>query len=234
MENYSREIYQTREEWLTARALGGSSASAILNKNPYMTRLELLAAVISKLRNGGETAIKNPRDNSTNEILQYGVQSEPLIRKEFALDFKHKYIVRPPKKYEMYRSLSKKYLTATVDGLLVDKETKELGILEIKTHDIRNRSDLENWTNHLPENYYIQVLHYLLVINNASFAILVAKLRFYDFKNEERKLERTETRYYYMKRSEVESDIAFLEKAETEFMETYVQQEKIPSIYLEF
>ncbi len=233
MKKYNREIYKTREEWLAARALGGSSASAILNKNPYMTRLELLAAVISKIRNHEEIS-NNRHDDATNEILQYGVQSEPLIRKEFALDFKHEYIVRSPKKFEMYRSIDKKYLTATVDGLLIDKKTKELGILEIKTHDVRGRSDLENWTNHLPENYYIQLLHYLLVINDASFAILAAKLRFYDFKNEERQLERTETRYFYVKRSEVVNDIAFLEKAETEFMEVYVQQEKIPNIYLEF
>ena len=84
----------------------------------------------------------------------------------------------------MYRRIDKPYMTATLDGKLVEIATGRKGILEIKTREIKNREDAENWQNgKIPDNYYIQCLHYLSVLNDHEFAILVAKLNFLQVEN---------------------------------------------------
>ena len=224
--NYTREDYKDKSIWLNHRGFGGSSASAILNKNPYMSKLELYKSCIS--------ANKSKKKDSSNEATIYGTKCEPLIRKMFALDYPQ-YKVHSPKEYEMYRRIDKPYLTATLDGILTDKITKEKGILEIKTHDIRNREDDENWKVKLPDNYYIQVLHYLLVMNDFKFVILCAKLRYFDYHNKNgKKLLRQEIRYYYIDRKEVEKDLEYLEQKETEFYEENIVKRIIPKVEIEF
>ena len=229
MRNYTRERYSTKEEWLKNRGFGGSSASAILGLNPYMSPLELYKAIVMPSNKQFE--------KTQNEAMAYGNQCEPLIRKQFAIDFAETLTVRAPRGNEMYRRKDKRYMTATLDGLLFNKLTKEKGVLEIKTHDIRNRKDEENWSNHIPDNYYIQVLHYLLVMNDCTFAILTAKLRFFDYYSESgKKLLKTETRYYFINRNDeqIQKDLAFLENAETKFWEENILKKIIPPITLSF
>lgn len=226
--NYTKETFKTKEQWLKARGLGGSSASAILGKNPYMSILELYRAIVMPN--------KNPLVNQ-NESMYYGTRCEPLMRKLFAYDFKDVYRVHTPKDNEMYRRKDKPYMTATVDGVLTEKKTKRKGILEIKTHDIRNRKDEEMWSNHLPENYYIQVLHYLLVMNDCEFVEVNAKLKFYDYFNADgKKLKKTELRYYYIDRNDehIQKDLAYLERKETEFWENNVLKKVMPIVTFKF
>lgn len=226
--NYTREIFKTKEEWLKHRGLGGSSASAILGKNPYMSKLELYRAIVMPNKN---PLIKQ------NESMYYGTRCEPLIRNLFAYDHDDLYRVHTPKKYEMYRRIDKPYMTATLDGVLTEKGTQKKGILEVKTHDVRNRKDEEEWKDHIPENYYIQVLHYLLVMNDCEYVVLTAKLKFYDYFNADgKKLTKTEIRYYYIDRNDehIQKDLAFLEKKETEFWEENVQKKVMPTLKFKF
>lgn len=226
--NYTKETFKGREEWLKARGFGGSSASAILGKNPYMTTLELYKAIVMPS--------KHPLVKG-NESMAYGTKCEPLIRKLFAYDHQEQYRVHSPKNNEMYRRIDKPYMTATLDGLLYEKKTKRKGILEIKTHDVRNRKDEDVWKDHIPENYYIQVLHYLLVMNDCDFVVLTAKLRFFDYFNANgKKLLKSEIRYYYIDRNDehIQKDLAFLEKKETEFWENNVQKKIMPSLKITF
>ena len=70
-----------------------------------------------------------------------------------------------------------------------------------------------------------QVIHYLKLMNDYDGAILVARLRFFDYYNEDgKKLLRTETRYYYIDRKdeEVQKQMIALEKVETKFWEENV------------
>ena len=125
----------------------------------------------------------------------------------------------------MYCRLDKPWMTATLDGQLIHKISKKKFILEIKTHDIRNKKDDEMWQVTIPVNYFIQVIHYLNVMNDYDGAILVARLRFFDYYNEDgKKLLRTETRYYYIDRKdeEVQKQMIALEKVETKFWEENV------------
>ena len=90
---------------------------------------------------------------------------------------------------------------------------------------VRNKKDDEMWQVTIPVNYFIQVIHYLNVMNDYDGAILVARLRFFDYYNEDgKKLLRTETRYYYIDRKdeEVQKQMIALEKVETKFWEENV------------
>lgn len=226
--NYVKETFKTKEEWLKARGFGGSSASAILDMNPYMSKLELYRAIVMPHKH---PIVKE------NEAMNYGTKCEPLIRKMFAYDFAQTHRIHTPKDNEMYRRVDKPYMTATLDGILTNKETKEKGILEIKTHDVRNRKDEENWSSQIPNNYYIQVLHYLLVMNDFKYAILVGKLRFYDYYHADgKKLLKTEVRYYYIDRNDeqVKKDLEYLEKKETEFWENNIQKKIMPTLEFKF
>lgn len=208
--------------------MGGSSASAVLNQNPWMSKLELYKSIVSPAKKN----IKS--DRAPNEMMAYGIKSEPLIRRQFILDHPHLRVITP-RSFEMFRRKDKPYLTATVDGRIIVRDNKlRKGVLEIKTRDIRNRADDQAWQGQLPQNYFIQVMHYLMILNDFDFAVVVAKLRFYDYFHEDgKKLLRTETRYYHIERSEVEEDIANLEKVLTHFWEHNVQKRIIPNTNLE-
>ena len=223
---YKVEHYKDKNHWLNARGIGGSSASAIVGMNPWMNTLDLYNTLLG---------YKEEIGSVSNTSTDYGIDSEPLIRKQYALDFPE-YKVHTPKQNEMYRRIDKPYLTATLDGVLVEKGTKRKGILEIKTHDIRNQADDEYWGTTIPQNYFIQVLHYLMVMNDFEFVELVAKLRFFDyFAKGGKKLLKTEYRYYHIERSDesVQKWLSYLEKKETEFYEFNIKNKIPPKISIE-
>ena len=215
---YTKEKFKNREKWLDSRSIGGSSASAILGYNPRLNKLELYDQLVNGKR----------KEEKENEAIKYGNACEGILRKHFALSFKDKYKVQEHKEIVMYRDIKKPYLTATLDGELLDLITHEKGILEIKTHDVRNKEDLEIWANGLPQNYFVQILHYLLVRKDMTFAVLYVELRFYDYSNG-KKYDHSEMRHYFVKRSEVQNQIDYLEKKETEFYEEFVVNRKLPN-----
>lgn len=224
--NYLRESYKTKEEWLKARGFGGSSAAAIIGKSPYMSKLELYKACIT------DSASREKNSDS----MTYGTMLEPIVRKAFAYDYGDSYSVRAPKGHEMYRRADKPYLTATVDGILTDLSTGKRGVLEIKTHDFRNGADEDEWNGRVPDNYYIQMLHYMMVMDDMEFAILYAKLRYFRYDDEgSRTLDHSELRAYEpIRREDVADELRWLEAKETEFWEENIKKRKIPSDFLVF
>ena len=130
--------------------------------------------------------------------------------------------------YDQYGRIAnlKKYpfLFATLDGELTEKQTGRKGILEIKTTEIINSIQLLKWKNRIPDNYYIQVLHQLLV-TGYDFAIVKAQLKFsYDGV-------RLETRHYTIERNEVIKDMEYLLKKEIAFWECVTEKRK-PNLIL--
>ena len=73
--------------------------------------------------------------------------------------------------------INKKYpwAHASLDGELVDPDGRR-GILEIKTTNILQSMQWQKWDNQIPDNYYIQILHYLLV-TEYDFVVLKAQLK---------------------------------------------------------
>ena len=213
---YTLEKYQNKLEWLNHRGIGGSSASAILEENPYKSKIELYFDI----KNGSEN-IEEAEPN-VNEI--YGTQCEDLIRQLFRLNHLE-YKVNNPIKNSFYRRIDKPYLTASLDGTLINLTNKQKGILEIKTRDIRSKEDNALWEKGLPQNYFIQVLHYLVVMNDFDFAVVSYKLRYFN----DGVVEKEVIKNHYIYRKDFINDLKFLEKKESEFYEINIKKGLIPS-----
>lgn len=98
-------------------------------------------------------------------------------------------------------------------------------MLEIKTTNILQSLQKEKWRGRIPDNYYIQVLHYLMV-TGFDFVVLKAQLK-YDHDGD---IFLT-TKHYRIDREDVLEDIAFLEKSEKEFSE-YIKNDVQPPLVL--
>lgn len=207
----------TREEWLEERkkGIGGSDAATILGLNPYKTSIQLWEE---------KTGRKQAEDISDKPYVQYGTKAEDHLRELFKLDFPQYEVSH--QENTIIKHPTYPFLFASLDGQLVDKETGELGVLEIKTSEILRSMQKEKWKEKIPDNYYCQVLHYLNV-TGYSFAVLKAQLR-YDYNGNIR----LETKHYTIKRQEVEEDIKLLCEKEIEFWTKYVEKDVAPPLVL--
>lgn len=204
----------SREEWLKHRdRIGGSDASAILGMNPYRTNIELWQIKTGQLI---------PEDISDKPYVKYGTQAEMHLRGLFRLDFPEYQV----EYVENNMFLNDKYpfAHASLDGWLTDQDGRK-GILEIKTTNILQSMQKEKWNHRIPDNYYIQILHYLMV-TEFDYAILKAQLKS-EFNGEIY----LQTRHYKIERSEVQEDIDFLESSERRFWKQ-VQERKRPDLIL--
>lgn len=206
---------KNHSDWLKKRSfgIGGSDASAIVGMNPYKSNIELFEE---------KTGRRIPEDISDKPYVKYGTRAEPLIRALFALDY-------PEYKVDYHgdrilRCIEYPFLQASLDGELTDKCGRR-GVLEIKTTNILQSMQKEKWIDRIPDNYYIQVLHYLIV-TGYDFVVLCAHLR-----NDWGDDRRTSIRHYFIERSEVEEDLAQLLKAEIEFWK-YAESGRKPPLVL--
>lgn len=191
----------SREEWLTVRSdrIGGSEASAVVGLNPYMSNTDLWAI---------KMGLKIPEDISEKPYVRYGHDAEPLLRDLFRLDFpdyKVGYVDN-----NLFINSRYPWAHASLDGWLQDPEGRT-GILEIKTTEILQSMQKEKWKDRIPDNYYLQVLHYMMVME-ADFACLKAQLK-YDYGGDIY----LQIRHYWIERADVEDDIRILEEREEEF-----------------
>lgn len=204
-----------RAEWLEARKnrIGGSDAASIVGMNPYRTNVELW-----EIKTGRVEA----EDISDKPYVKYGSEAEKHLRELFKLDFpqyKVSYV-----EDNMWLNDKHPYAHASLDGWLEDEQGRK-GILEIKTTNILQSMQKEKWNNRIPDSYYIQVLHYLMV-TEFDFAILKAQLK-YDFDDDIM----LTTKHYKIEREEVQEDIEYLQKAEKDFYSA-IKEKRRPSLVL--
>ena len=213
--DYVVKTFITREEWLEARQnrIGGSDAAAVLGKSPFITNEHLWEIKTGRL--------VQP-DISSEDAVRYGTLAEDHLRELFKIDFPDYYVGYEPN--NMFTNPKYPFAHASLDGWL-NKDGK-MGILEIITALVNTRLQAEKWRDRIPDTYYCQVLHYLMV-TGWDFVILKAQLK-YQIGDE---LPYLQTRHYYIDRADVEQDIATLEKAEREFWR-YVQEDKRPAVIL--
>lgn len=204
----------SHEEWLKNRTrIGGSEASAVLGMNPYCDNVMLWML---------KTGQAQPEDISDKPYIQYGSQAERHLRGLFRLDF-------PQYRVEYVENnmwLNDKYPWGhySADGWLYDEKGR-LGILEIKTTEILRSMQKEKWNNRLPDNYFIQILHGLLIME-AEFAVLKAQLKtVFDG------VPYLQTRHYFIERADVEDDIQYLAGAEKGFWK-HVEDGTRPALLL--
>lgn len=207
-------VLKDREEWLQHRnRIGGSDAAAIVNMNPYRSNMELWQIKTGQLEQ---------EDISDKPYVKYGIEAEPYLRALFQLNHPQ---------YEMHYEVNNMFLNdkypfghASLDGWLVDADGRK-GVWECKTTNIMQSMQKEKWRDRIPDNYYIQILHYLL-ITEFDFVVLNAQLK-YEFDNEVY----LQTRDYMIERSEVQEDINYLEAEERRFWRQ-VQERKMPDLKL--
>lgn len=205
---------KNRKEWLEHRTrIGGSEAAATLGLSPHITNVDLYKI---------KTGLMQREDISERPFVKYGINSEAHLRAIFALDFPQ-YEVEYVEN-NLFLNDNYPFAHASLDGWLYD-EKRRIGVLEIKTTNILNSSMKENWNSKLPEHYYIQLLHNMLVLN-ADFAVLKAQLKY-----EKRDDVLLVTKHYFIERAEVQEDIDYLIKKEKEFWQ-YVEQRKEPALIL--
>lgn len=202
-------------DWLKARSagLGGSDAAAVIGMNPYMTNIQLFEEKV------GNAATE---DISDKPYVRYGTEAEPYIRALFALDYPEYQVSN--KEFTIYRSEKHPFMQASLDGELVDQNGRH-GILEIKTAIVSSAAKMVKWDHNIPDNYYCQVLHYMLV-TGYDFAVVCAHLR-----NDWADDRPTQVRHYHIERSEVEDDLDYLLEKENEFWQ-HVEAGKRPSLIL--
>ena len=219
---------KNKEDWLTNyRVIGGTTACAILGHSKWKTKLEVYNDL---------TQDRTKFKDTSNEATLRGKALEPHLRAMFGINFPQ-YKVLSPRGYEMFVRNDKPYMTATLDGRLIHKITKAKLVLEIKTHDIRNKKDEEEWDNTIPIYYFDQIMRYLAVMTDFQGAELEAHLNFYDYYHEDgKKLLRTEIRYYYYDRrdKEVSDYINYIENECTRFYEENVKKGIPPQVKIEF
>ncbi|MDR3256753.1 MAG: hypothetical protein LBT18_03800 [Endomicrobium sp.] len=102
------------------------------------------------------------------------------------------------------------------------------GFLEVKTMNILASSQKEQWNDRVPQNYYIQCLHYWLVNEEYEYFYLKAQLKSVWQGGEVRLM----TKHYYFEKKEVEEDLKFLKEKEIEFWEENVKKDIKPNLEL--
>lgn len=204
----------SREEWLANRKrIGGSDASSIIGLNPYKSNVELFDI---------KTGRAEQEDISEKPYVKYGTEAEEHLRKLFSLDYpqyKVDYVEN-----NMWENDKYPFSHASLDGWITDEKGR-MGVWECKTTEIINPLQKEKWNNAIPDNYYIQVLHYLMV-TGFQFAILKAQLK---YRKENNVL--LVTKHYNIERSEVEEDIKYLAEKEKEFW-GYIERGERPPLIL--
>ena len=209
---YSTELYQpdkkaaydalsfrTEADWLAGRTkgIGGSDSSAVIGKNPWKTNVQLYREKVG--------LIHTP-DVSNNDAVKYGKSAEEPLRRLFQLD--HPELIVNYKSKIILANREFPFILYSPDGLLKERESGRKGILEIKTTTIVQSMQKEKWNNRVPDNYYVQVLHGLLV-TDFDFIILRAQLKY--------KSGDLSIREYHFERSACEDDLAYLKDSLIKF-----------------
>lgn len=191
----------SRSEWLKMRTsyIGGSEAACVIGMNPYQTNVDLW-----ELKTGRRKA----EDISGNPYVRYGTEAERFLRELFRLDFPQ-YTVHYAE-HNIWLNSDFPFAHASLDGWF-DAEDGRRGVLEIKTTTIQSPIQKERWRDRIPDNYYAQVLHYLLV-TGFDFAILKAQLK-WEMSGDVY----CQTRHYVIDREEVQEDLEALLEAERKF-----------------
>ena len=200
MGNVTVKMLPDKAAWREHRKqyIGGSDAASVLGMNQYMSNVKLWEI---------KTGRMEQEDVSEKDVVKFGTEAEAHIRGLFGLMYPQYGVVYHEN--NSFHNSDYPWAAASLDGRLEDREKARNGILEIKTANIMTSSQKENWKDRIPDAYYCQILHYLMV-TEFEFADLFALLR-YDYYDD------AEFKHFHIERSDVEADIRILADREREF-----------------
>lgn len=186
--------YDNDDDWeqLRYKRIGGSDIGAILGVNPYKSIIDVY---IDKTQ--GSTF-------KGNNATYWGTMLEEIVKKEFAS--RHQELITSI----VNCSIVDDFLIANLDGVLQNKETGEYGALEIKTANAFSK----DWEEDIvPQTYYAQVQHYLM-LTGYKFAYIAVLIGGQNYKE------------YFIERNE--EDIQLIKTKATEFYNENILKEVPP------
>lgn len=141
-----------------------------------------------------------------------GTLAEEHIRALWTLDHKDLVVKKPPKKGGwLFRRKDEPMMTCTPDGLVYDIDKRLYG-LEIKDCELIKKEDKEMWeTGYLPDQYYCQLLWYLVVMSDMQGVYLTAHLKYFTNVDGKWVFDYAVDRTYFIERNQVLNDIKYLE-----------------------
>ena len=185
----------THEEWLKLRkkGIGGSDAAAVCGINRWRGPLDIY------LDKTSDTMVDND-----NEAMYWGRVMEPVLRGEFARRSGLNVETVP----FMFCCKEYPFMLANIDGI-VHETDGSVSLLELKT---ANGFAAKEWENGLPQEYYLQVQHYLFVtdLQKAWIGVLIGGNNF---------------RYFQIDRDE--ETIQMMIALESEFW-SFVEKRELP------
>lgn len=211
-------IPKSHSEWLEARkkGLGASDAAAYLGMSKWKSNLKLWEE---------KTGLREAEDISHKPHVQYGHDAEPHLRALFALDHPELRVTYESP-YKMIFSDELPFMYATPDGELEEIATGRHGGLEIKTTEIKQGSQWDEWKGRIPQQYYCQVVHQFIT-TGWDFVWLKAQIKWHTKKGELR----IDTREYHIEREEVLEDIEHTKTEASNFWKL-VQTNQRPALML--
>lgn len=204
------EVEDKSPEWLENRkkGIGGSDASVVLGINPYKRKRDLW------LEKTGRAC--DPFKG--NEATRKGDRLEPPMIQMFAA-FHPEYTMIDTKHISL-ANRDYPFMAVSLDGAYLD-ETNDPTVLEIKSTTIQNMAMLEQWKDQIPQTYYCQILHQMMVTgfkNATLFAVL--DMPFWN---------KSELREYTFHWDECYEDTELLKEAEIEFWQS-VEKDEEPNL----
>ena len=148
----------SHEDWLKLRkrGIGGSDAAAVCGLNRWRGPLDVYLDKTS-----------TQQEECDNDSMYWGRIMEPVLRKEFSKCIGLKVEEVP----FMFCYKEYPFMLANIDGI-VHEPDGSVSLLEIKT---ANGYAAKDWENGLPQEYYIQIQHYLAVcdLQKAYICVLI-------------------------------------------------------------
>ncbi len=215
--NYICHRYKDRDEWKLKRisGIGGSDAATLIGMNKWKDNLTLWN---EKMGNYA------PVDISENPKVKYGTDAEAPLRLLFALD--HPEIDVQYQDNVILQSKSVPWQLYSPDGLLYHNSGLR-GIYEGKTVTIESAMQSREWKNKVPDSYYIQILHGLLV-TGFDFVYLKALLRYIKEDEAGNRIVDTSSREYTFFRTDYEDDLNYLMEQEIKQYQYYIDKKQPP------
>lgn len=179
--------FKTKEQWLELRkkGIGGSDVGPIMGHSNYRNVKDIYK---SKKENIEQT---------TNFAIDFGNKFESIIFECFKNKYSFKFEVLDFKNV-MFKNIWFPFLQASLDGVLIDKQTNAIGILEIKTCQRRKGKWYDVYGNKIiPQDYFDQAIHYFNV-TNAEFVVFYVLVNYENPQND-RDMEFLTPRIYYKK-----------------------------------
>ena len=179
--------FDDKDEWLKLRkeGIGGSDLAAILGHSPFKNAKDIYQSKIGDV------------EQISNKAIEFGTDFEEIVFNSFKYKYKNYYEVLDYKDI-MFRNIWNPYLQASVDGVLVNKQSLEVGILEIKTAQERKSKWYDSYGNRIVPEYYLdQAIHYFNT-TNVSYIIFYTLIN-YENNSIDRDMEFLTPRVYFRK-----------------------------------